>query len=244
MVSFHWGSIFSKGRYSRVDDGREDCNSQILHADDIWRGGCRRATGLSHYNLGQCRIPGRANNAHGQSATNKEDSKSEINCLEGILDVNARAFGFRSDHGDILGSDHSKASGPQSSQETFKTAKSPSVKVFHKGAWRVPVSKPIHIMLGISTDHGDEGEEKQREDQDHLATREPKLGFTIGSDCQNVQEAGMRELARSICTAWRPAEGSRPIEVKHKCHKMRNAFQVHLEVAPVCVVCWNGDSYP
>jgi hypothetical protein len=50
----------------------------------------------------------------------------------------------------------------------------------------LPIAETIYIMLGIAANHGDEGEEEQREDQDDLASREPELSLAIGFDCKNV----------------------------------------------------------
>jgi hypothetical protein len=61
-------------------------------------------------------------------------------------------------------------------------------------------------MLRVSSHHGDEGEEKQREDQDDLATGEPKFSFTVGFDCQNIEETDKKRLAWSTWNADLPVK--------------------------------------
>ena len=64
-------------------------------------------------------------------------------------------------------------------------------------------------MFRVSAHHGNEGEEEQGEDQDDLATGEPKFSFTIGFDCQDIEEAERNRLAWSIQNANVPAQDGR-----------------------------------
>lgn len=50
------------------------------------------------------------------------------------------------------------------------------------------MSEAVGIVLGVTTAHGDEGEGEEEEDEDEFSTREPKLGFTIEADCEDVEE--------------------------------------------------------
>jgi hypothetical protein len=64
-------------------------------------------------------------------------------------------------------------------------------------------------MLRVSAHHGDEGEEEQGEDQDDFASGEPKFSFTVGFDCQNVEETDRKKLAGSIWKADLPVKNGR-----------------------------------
>lgn len=65
-------------------------------------------------------------------------------------------------------------------------------------------------MLRVSAHHGDECEEEQGEDQDDLATGEPEFSFTVGFDCQNIEEPDRKRLAHSMYHTDLPAKGGLP----------------------------------
>lgn len=50
----------------------------------------------------------------------------------------------------------------------------------------LPVAETICVALGVASDHRDEGEAKQHEDEDDLATGEPEFRLTIGSNGEDI----------------------------------------------------------
>ena len=90
-----------------------------------------------------------------------------------------------------LRSDNAERCGPQSSQEAFESASSPSAEVLLEsicGAF--PVPEAVRVSLRVSSDHGDEGEEEEHEDQNDLPARKPKLRFAISFDGEDVDKSG------------------------------------------------------
>lgn len=53
----------------------------------------------------------------------------------------------------------------------------------------LPVAESVCVVLGVATDHCDEGEGEHNEDQDDLAARQPEFSFAEDFDCKNVEDA-------------------------------------------------------
>ena len=49
--------------------------------------------------------------------------------------------------------------------------------------------EPVRMVLRISADHSDEGEEEQREDQNDLSSRQPEFGFSVRLDSKDVYKS-------------------------------------------------------
>lgn len=174
---------------SRVHNRWENTDTHVAHADDIRRRRGGRAASLPHNNCCQPRVTSRAHDSNRQRPADEEDTEADIDRLESVLDVDTRASSLGGDHGDILGADNGKGGRPQRPKKAFKATQSTGVKILHKSPGVVPVAESVGFTLRVSADHGDKGEEEERENQDDLATGEPELGFTVGANRQNVQEA-------------------------------------------------------
>ena len=153
-----------------VNQVRQSDDSHVLHGNDIGRCGSGTTTRTSSGNNGnQLGVVVCDNDASGESSTDEEDSETPVDGLEGGLDVCARALGLSSDHGDIFWADDAERCGPEGSAEAFKLAKGSLCPVLCERSM-FPVAEAICVMLGVSTDHGDEGEGEEQEDQDDFST--------------------------------------------------------------------------
>lgn len=64
----------------------------------------------------------------------------------------------------------------------------------------LPIAESVRILLGVSTDHSDEGETVEDQDQKHLSARQPELGFTV---CLNSEDiTGTAFISSSACSTW------------------------------------------
>ena len=153
-----------------IDQVRKSDNSQVPHGNDIGRCSSGTTTRTSSGNDGdQFGIGVRHNNASCEGATDEEDTETPVDGFECGLDVCARALGFSSDHGDILWADNTERRGPEGSAETFEFAKRSLGSVLCERSM-FPVAEAICVVLGVSTDHGDEGESEEQENQDDFST--------------------------------------------------------------------------
>lgn len=173
----------------------EDANTQISHGNDIGRGTSGAVAAASN-DFDQSWVARVANNTHSQGSADEEDAKTDIDHLERSLDVDSGAFGLGGDHGDVLGTDNSEGSRGETGEEALESPQTTRTDVFAECATVLPVAETVRIVLGISTHHGDEGEEEEGEDQDDLAAREPELGLTVRSHGQDVDGAIGDKLAQ------------------------------------------------
>lgn len=177
-----------------VDDVRQNTDAEVLHSDDIRRG--TSSTGLStvtKVDLLEGGVVGRKDNANGQRSDNEEDTESVVNSLEGGLDIDARSLSFGRDETDVLRSDNCETRAEQSGKEAFKTTFTAFASVFEESLGLCKVAESISILLGVATAHGNEGEAEQNQDEDNLSTGEPKLGFTIVADSEDVEKTVINE---------------------------------------------------
>lgn len=149
-----------------VDKMGKTADVEIPHGNDIGRGS---STALARFeDRHQLGVVVTENNANAECSEDEEGAKSPVDCLEGIFDVDTGALGLTSHHGDVLGTDNTEGSSPKSAEKAFKASKVAIAFGIH-WARVAPVAKPICVFLGVTTDHGDEGEAVQDKDQDDLA---------------------------------------------------------------------------
>lgn len=99
---------------------------------------------------------------------------------------------FGGSHGDVLGADDAEGSRPEAGEEAFKAAEIARCARCCKGPWGVPVLEAIGVVLGVPTDHGDEGVEEKDEDQKDLSRGQPELGLAKGRDGENINQSIVR----------------------------------------------------
>ena len=92
-----------------------------------------------------------------ECSEDKENTKTPVHGLEGALDVDARTLCFSGDHGYILWTDDAERARPERSEEALKSSKIPGRNILSKGTRVFPVAEAVCVVLGISSDHGDEG---------------------------------------------------------------------------------------
>lgn len=165
---------------------REAGNLEVLHGNDIGRGSGGAFTSSQYRE--ELRVVVSNNDADAQSTEDEESTKSEVDCLEGVLDVDTWALSFARDHGDVLGADDTEGCSPERAEEAFKATKRAVVVGIH-WARVAPVAETVRVLLGVSTNHGDESEEVKDQDEQNLATREPELSFTVRLDGEDVASA-------------------------------------------------------
>jgi hypothetical protein len=153
-----------------VNEVRKSDNSHVLHGNDIRRCSGGTTTRSSSGNNGdELRIDVRNDDASSESSTNEEDTETPVDGLERGLDVGTRALGFGGDHRNILRADNTERCGPEGSTETFELTKGTLGSVLCERSV-FEVAEPIRVVLGVSTNHCDEGESEQQENQDDLST--------------------------------------------------------------------------
>ena len=92
----------NRGHHQGVDDVRKDRDAHVGHRDDIGR--CSGRLHASLLDLRERGVVVREDNAGAEGAHDEEETETPVDGLEGVLDVDARALGFGSHHGDVLGS--------------------------------------------------------------------------------------------------------------------------------------------
>lgn len=181
------------GEHEEVDNVRQNIDAEVLHRNDIRRG---TSTGLSTFakvDLLEGGVVGGEDDANSQRSENEEETESVVNGLEGGLDVDARSLGFGRDETDVLGSDNCETRAPQSGKEAFEATFTPFAPVGEEGLGLCKMTESISIPLGVATAHGDEGEAEQNQDEENLSTGEPKFGFTIVADSEDVEKTIINE---------------------------------------------------
>ena len=172
--------------YLRIDDVREDLDIQVPHSNDVWRG-CGTAVASLGHNLLEGWVAGAADDADGQRTNDEEDTESGVDHLEGALDVDSGALRLGGDHGDVLGTDDGERGRPQCGQEAFEFGECARFsKVWLESIATSEVTEAVGVALRVTADHGDEGEEEQREDQNDLAAGKPELSLSVCFDSENV----------------------------------------------------------
>ena len=146
---------------------------EVLHGNDVGR--CSSTALTSLEDLDEFRVIVAENNTNAEGSKDEEGTKSEVDGLEGRLDVDARAFGFTGDHGDVFGADDAKGSSPKC---TKKALKSFEIGIASHWTRLAPMPKTVGISLGVTATHCDEGEEVEDEDQQDLASGQPEFSFS------------------------------------------------------------------
>ena len=96
-------------------------NAEILHTDNVWRCRCRSTPArVAVEDTIQGWVVIRNNDTNHERTHDEKDSKSPVNSLEGVLDVDAWPLGFGSDHRDVFRADDGERCGPETCQEALK----------------------------------------------------------------------------------------------------------------------------
>lgn len=176
------------GNQKGADEVRQTRNPHVLHGDDVGRSSSSSGSALLARDDGlQGGINGAKDNTDSEGSSHEEKSKSPVDSLESVLDVDTRASSLSSNHGKVLGTSDTERSRPQSSEETLELAERAGASVLFECVV-LPVAETVGIVLGVAADHGDEGEGEDDEDQDDLTAGQPELGFTKDFDCEDVEE--------------------------------------------------------
>lgn len=97
-------SAEDRGDQESADDMRQAGDTHIGHGDNVRRGSSSAGSALlTSDDASQGRVAGAEDDADSQCTAHEEDAESPVDGLEGILDVDARAPGLGSDHGDVFG---------------------------------------------------------------------------------------------------------------------------------------------
>lgn len=166
-----------------IDEMRKTANLEVLHGNDIRRGSSGTLT--SREDVNELGVVVGENNTNAEGAEDEESTETEVDGLEGVLDVDTGTLGLTSDHGNVLRTDNTERSSPERTKETFKATKI-SIAVAVHWARVAPVAESVGVLERVATDHGDKGEEVEDQDQNDLSTGEPKFGFTVGLDSENI----------------------------------------------------------
>jgi hypothetical protein len=100
---------------------REAVDTQVAHSNDVGRGSGAALSSSEHVLKG--RVVVRKNNANAKSSKDEEGSETEVDGLEGVLDVDTWALGLTRDHGNVLGADNAEGGSPKGTEESLEVAK-------------------------------------------------------------------------------------------------------------------------
>lgn len=153
-----------------IDQVGETLDLEVLHGHDP-RGGSGGATaaGSGDVDVDEGLVVVGKHDAARQGGADKEEAETQVDGLEGALDVQARVLRLGGDHGDVFRADNGERGSGQSTHEAFHATSITLRHVFRECAGLLPVSESIGIMSGVSSDHRDEGEEEEDEDEQDLA---------------------------------------------------------------------------
>jgi hypothetical protein len=180
-----------------VDEMRETSNAKVGHGNDIGRGSSIASSTSTKIDVIEGRVIVGTADANRKSTNNEKDAESIVDSLKGILDGKGRALGLGRDHWDVLGAYNSEWSAEEGGEETLETTLVALAEVCSERAGVGKVSKAVGVVLGVTTAHGDESKGKEDENEDELSTREPKLGFTIETDGEDVEKT-----ASMVSISW------------------------------------------
>lgn len=171
----------------RIHNMGENIDTHVLHGNDIGGSGGSRAVAVTEVHRHELGVLVVQHDTACQGSTNEEQSEAEVDGFEGRLDVPAGVLGLGSNHGDVVGAHNVEGCGGHGAHEALKTSKVTFSAIGSKGIMGIlPVGEAISVMLGISADHSHECEGEQDQDEDHLAGREPELGFTKDTDSKDI----------------------------------------------------------
>lgn len=147
-----------RGNQESADQMRQATNTHVLHGDNVRRGSSSSGSArFTSDDTSQSSISRAEDNTNCHRASHEEQCESEVDSLEGVLDVNARASGFGRDHRDVFRTSDTERCGPESSTEALELTESSSTSPLFEGVV-LPVAESVCVVLRVTTDHGDEGE--------------------------------------------------------------------------------------
>ena len=130
---------------------RESINTQVAHGNDVGRGSGAALSSSEHFLKG--RVVVRKNNTNAKSSKDEESSETEVDGLEGVLDVDAWALGLARDHGDVLRTDNAERGSLKGTEECLEAAKIASGVDSTEWARITPRTEGVRILLGVATAH-------------------------------------------------------------------------------------------
>lgn len=134
-----------------VDKVRKTVDAKVLHGNNVWRGSTSATAGqFSTDDSSQCWVIVWDEDADGEGSDDEEDTESPVYSLESVLDVYSWSLGLCSNHRDVLRSDNSEGSGPESCEEAFKSSKGASAQVGCECSRGVPVSESISTSMSVT----------------------------------------------------------------------------------------------
>lgn len=145
------------GEDTCVDDVRESLDAQTVHGDDVRRGG---GTGLSEFESGNevGVVVGDVN----ADRERTEDEESSEAIEDGIVCARhdfAGVFGLTSGHGDVVWAGDGEGCLDETLEEAEETSELAFVVELGEGSWVLPVPEAVSVLLGVTTQHRDEGED-------------------------------------------------------------------------------------
>lgn len=54
------------------------------------------------------------------------------------------------------------------------------------------MAEAVRVVFRVTTTHGHKREGEEHEDEDNLAAREPELGLSVSSNCEDVDKTSTR----------------------------------------------------
>ncbi|KAI6754065.1 hypothetical protein HG530_013241 [Fusarium avenaceum] len=107
-----------------VHDVRQNINTEVGHSNNPRRGSSSTTTlSSAEVNANESRVLVVKNNTASQGSTNKENTKSGVDCLECSLDIYAGVLRLGGDHRDIVRANDVKGGGGQSAHKPFEASK-------------------------------------------------------------------------------------------------------------------------
>lgn len=167
----------------------QSLDTKVRHSNDPRRGSSSAvARAVTQVNTDKSGIGVAKSNTASQSSTDEEETKSEVDGLEGSLDISARVLSLGGNHGDIIGTDNEEGSGGQGAHEALKTAEitlgsESSECIMHVG----PVAEAISVTLRVAPDHSHKGKHEKDEDEEDLAEGQPEFSFTKDTNSEKIQ---------------------------------------------------------
>lgn len=159
------------------------------HGNDIRRGSSGTgSTFVSRKNAHKSGVVVGDDNTDSQRTANEEDGKSSVHSLERSLNKDAWSLSLTSNHGQVLRSDDGEGRTPETAEESLKSTEGASRSVLSERSRVLPVTEPVGVVLGVSTNHRHECEGEQEEDENDLSAGQPEFGFTVCADSKDVDQ--------------------------------------------------------
>lgn len=92
-----------RGNQESADQMRQAADTHVLHGDNVRRGSSGSGSArFTSDDTSQSSISRAEDDTDCHCTSHEEQCESEVDSLEGVLDVNTRASGFGRDHGDVF----------------------------------------------------------------------------------------------------------------------------------------------